>query len=56
MLKTNAYAGLGQLNGIVATYNVWYNAYNDGLSMVQYSIDQMQGIKLMSLKPIRFQP
>ena len=36
-------------------YNVWYNGYNDELSMVLYSIDQMQGIKLKRLKRIHFQ-
>ena len=55
MLKTNAYNGLGQLNAVVAKYNVRYNAYNDELFMVLYSIDQMQGVKLTRLKHVRFQ-
>ena len=36
-------------------HNVWYNAYNDELSIVPYIVEQMQGIKLTRLKQIRFQ-
>ena len=40
------------LNAVVATYIVRYNAYNDELSMVLYSLDQMQGIKLTHSFPL----
>ena len=54
--KTNSYAGLEQFKHRSShAYNVWYNAYNDELSMVLYLIDQMQGIKLTRLERIRFQ-
>ena len=49
------YAGLGRFKCYCSHVQCGVQCIHDELSIVLYSIDQMQGIKLTRLKCIRFQ-